>query len=188
MLFSIYFVVFGLAFCWAGAIVTLAPLYGSQALGLSAAAIGRALAIGYLVEAVLLIPVGWAADTLGRLRVLLPGMAVLVAGVVLLPLAGGLAGYTVACGLVIAGMTVWMIPASLLAEYLLGRFGSRQVGIYRFVTDLGMVFAPVIVGGLMERGGFGVGAGVLAVVVVASGGVAGLVLGPGRRRPRRRAA
>ena len=188
VLFSIYFVVFGLAFCWAGAIVTLAPLYGSQALGLSAAAIGRALAIGYLVEAVLLIPVGWAADTLGRLRVLLPGMAVLVAGVVLLPLAGGLTGYTVACGLIIAGMTVWMIPASLLAEYLLGRFGSRQVGLYRFVTDLGMVFAPVIVGWLMGRGGFGVGAGVLAVVVVASGGVAGLVLGPGRRRPRRCAA
>jgi MFS family permease len=184
---AIYFVAFGLAFGWAGAIVTLAPLYGGQTLGLNAAAIGRALAIGYVVEAGLLIPVGWAADTFGRLRVLLPGLAVLVGGVVLLPFTGGLFGYTLACTLVIVGMTVWMIPASLLAEHLHGRFGSRSVAVYRFITDLGMVAAPVIVGWLTGRGGFGVGAAVVAVVLVACGAVAGLVLGPRRRRPMRRA-
>jgi MFS family permease len=186
-LLAIYLVAFGLAFGWAGAIVTLAPLYGGQVLGLDAAAIGRALAVGYVVEAGLLIPVGWAADTFGRLRVLLPGLAVLVAGVVLLPLAGGLLGYTLACTLVIVGMTVWMIPASLLAEHLHGRFGSRAVAIYRFITDLGMVAAPVIVGWLTGKGGFAVGAAAVAVVLVASGLVAGLVLGPRARRPPQRA-
>ena len=184
-LFAIYGVVFGLAFGWAGAITTLAPLYGGQALGLSAAAIGRALAIGYGVEAILLIPVGWAADTFGRLRVLLPGLATLLTGVVLLPLAGGLPGYTVACGLVIVGMTAWMIPASLLAEHLHGRFGGRAVGMYRFTTDLGMVGAPATVGWLTEWGGFGVGAAAVALVVATSGGVAGLVLEPRGRRPPR---
>src|SRR5262249_40684498 len=170
-LFAIYLVVFGLAFGWAGAIVTLAPLYGGQQLHLDAAAIGRALAIGYVVEASLLIPVGWAADTFGRLRVLMPGLAVLVAGVVLLPLTRGLAGYTLACSLVIVGMTVWMVPASLLAEYLHGRFGSRAVGIYRFVTDLGMVGAPIIVGWLAGRAGFGMGAALVTAVLVACGAV-----------------
>jgi len=182
-LFAIYGVVFGLAFGWAGAISTLAPLYGGQALGLSAVAIGRTLAIGYGVEAILLIPVGWAADTFGRLRVLLPGLAVLFTGVVLLPLAGGLPGYTVACGLVIAGMTTWMIPASLLVEHLHGRFGGRAVGIYRFATDLGMVVAPATIGWLTAWGGFGVGAAAVALVVATAGGVAGLVLGPRWRRP-----
>jgi MFS family permease len=182
-LFAIYLVAFGLSFAWAGAIVTLAPLYGGQTLGLNAAAIGRALAIGYVIEAVLLIPVGWAADTFGRLRVLLPGVAVLVAGVVLLPLTRGFSGYTLACTLVIVGMTVWMIPASLLAEHLHGRFGSRSVSIYRFTTDVGMVAAPALVGWLTERGGFGVGAAAVALVLVGCGGVAGLVLGPRRRRP-----
>jgi MFS family permease len=167
--------------------VTLAPLYGSQTLGLDAAAIGRALAIGYVVEAILLIPVGWAADTFGRLRVLLPGLAVLVTGVVLLPLTGGLSGYTLACTLVIVGMTVWMIPASLLAEHLHGRFGSRAVAIYRFITDLGMVAAPAIVGWLTGWRGFGTGAAAVAVVLVGCAAVAGLVLGPQRRRPVRRA-
>ena len=181
-LFAIYLVAFGLAFGWAGAIVTLAPLYGSQTLGLDAAAIGRALAIGYVVEAVLLIPVGWAADTFGRLRVLLPGLAVLVAGVVLLPLTGGPSGYTLACTLVIVGMTVWMIPASLLAEHLHGRFGSRAVAIYRFITDLGMVAAPAIVGWLTGWRGFGMGAAAVAVVLVGSAAVVGLVLVPQRRR------
>lgn len=184
-LFAIYLVVFGLAFSWAGAIVTLAPLYGGQTLGLSAVDIGRTLAIGYVVEAVLLIPVGWAADTFGRLRVLLPGLAALLAGVVLLPIAGGLLAYTVACTLIIVGMTVWMIPASLLVEHLHGRFGGRAVGVYRFVTDLGMVGAPVTVGWLTGWGGFRIGAGLVALVLAASGGVAGFVLGPRARRPPR---
>jgi MFS family permease len=179
-LFSIYLVVFGLSFVWAGAITTLAPLYGGQVLGLSAADIGRALAIGYVVEAALLVPVGWGADTFGRLRVLLPGLAVLMVGIVLLPLSRGLSVYTLACGFVIVGMTVWMIPASLLAEHLHGRFGGRAVGFYRFVTDLGMVSAPVTVGWLIGRGGFGAGATLIALVLGVSGAVAGLVLGTPR--------
>ena len=181
-LFAIYLVAFGLAFGWAGAIVTLAPLYGGQVLGLNAAAIGRALALGYIIEASLLIPVGWAADTFGRVRVLLPGMAVLVSGVLILPLASGLAGYTLACVLVIVGMTAWMIPASLLAEHLHGRFGTRAVSLYRFITDLGMVTAPVIVGGLTGWAGFGVGAAAIAAVLVACAAVIAVVLGPLRRR------
>jgi MFS family permease len=180
-LLAIYLVAFGLSFGWAGAIVTLAPLYGGQKLGLDAAAIGRALAIGYVIEAALLIPVGWSADTFGRLRVLLPGMAVLVAGVVLLPLTTGLAGYALACTLVIVGMTVWMIPPSLLAEHLHGRLDSRSVSIYRFTTDVGMVLAPVTVGWLTGWGGFGLGAGTVALVLVACGSVVGLAL----RLPRR---
>jgi MFS family permease len=83
-------------------------------------------------------------------------------------------------------MTVWMIPASLLAEHLSGRFGSRAVGTYRFITDLGMVVAPVTVGWLTEWGGFGVGAAAIALVLTACGLVVGLVLGPERRRSRRR--
>jgi MFS family permease len=182
-LFAIYLAAFGLAFGWAGAIVTLAPLYGGQVLGLNAAAIGRALALGYVVEASLLIPVGWTADTFGRVRVLLPGMAVLVSGVALLPLTTGLAGYTLACVLVIVGMTSWMIPASLLAEHLHGRFGSRAVSLYRFITDLGMVAAPAIVGWLTGRAGFGVGATAIALVLVGCAAVVGVVMGPRRRRP-----
>jgi MFS family permease len=181
-LFAIYLVAFGLAFGWAGAIVTLVPLYGGQVLGLNAAAIGRALALGYVVEASLLIPVGWTADTFGRVRVLLPGMAVLVSGVLLLPLTAGLGGYTLACVLVIVGMTSWMIPPSLLAEHLHGRFGSRAVSLYRFITDLGMVAAPVIVGWLTGWAGFGVGAASIVIVLVVCAGVVAVVLGPRWRR------
>jgi MFS family permease len=184
---AIYLVVFGLAFGWAGAITTLAPLYGGQVLGLGAAAIGRTLAAGYVAEAILLVPVGWAADTVGRLPVLLPGLAVLLVGIVLLPLTAGPATYAVTCVLLIVGMTVWMIPASLLAEHLHGRLGGRAVGAYRLVVDLGMVVAPALVGWLTERGGFGVGAGAVALVVGVSGGVAGFTLGRrGRRAARHR--
>ena len=64
-------------------------------------------------------------------------------------------------------MTVWMIPASLLAEHLHGQFGSRAVAAYRFITDLGMVAAPVIVGWLTGWRGFGTGAAAVAIVLFA---------------------
>jgi MFS family permease len=182
-LLAIHLATFSLSFSWSGGISTLAPLYGGQALGLTPADIGRTMAIAYLVEVAVLLPVGWAADTLGRLRVLLPGFGVILAGNVLLPLSGGMASYTLACTLVIVGMTVWMIPPSILAERLAGRVGGRAIGWYRFTADLGMVAAPVTVGWLIEQGGFGAGAAAVAVVVVACAGA--VVAGLAPRRPAR---
>jgi DHA1 family multidrug resistance protein-like MFS transporter len=175
-LLAIYLAAFSLAFGWAGAIATLAPLYGGQALGLTPAVIGRTLTIAYAIEVLVLVPVGWAADTLGRLRVLLPGFGLILAGIVLLPLTRGVPGYTVACILIIVGMTVWMIPPSLLAERLSGPFGGRVVGLYRFTADLAMVVAPAAVGWLIEHGGFGVAAGAVAVVMASCACFATVVL------------
>jgi DHA1 family multidrug resistance protein-like MFS transporter len=182
-LLAIYLAAFSLAFGWAGAIATLAPLYGGQALGLTPAVIGRTLTIAYAIEVLVLVPVGWAADTLGRLRVLLPGFGLILAGIVLLPLTRGVPGYTVACILIIVGMTVWMIPPSLLAERLSGPFGGRVVGLYRFTADLAMVVAPAAVGWLIERGGFGVAAGAVAVVMASCACFATVVLARPRFAP-----
>jgi hypothetical protein len=85
-------------------------------------------------------------------------------------------GYTLACTLVIVGMTVWMIPPALLAERLSGRFGGRVVGLYRFTADLAIVVAPALVGWLIERGGFGVAASAVAVVTALSAGIVAVVL------------
>ena len=65
---------FTLAVSWSGGIGTLLPLFGGRALGLSADALGRVLSIAYAIEAAALVPVGWAADALGRLRVLVAGL------------------------------------------------------------------------------------------------------------------
>jgi MFS family permease len=179
-LLAIYLATFTLSFGWSGGIATLAPLYGGQALGLTPAAIGGTMAIAYAVEAALLVPVGWAADTLGRLRILVPGFGLLLAGIVLVPLSRGVTTYTLACTLIIVGMTVWMIPPALLADRLAGRVGGRVVGLYRFTADLSMVVAPVGVGWLIEHGGFGVAAGVIAAVVAAAATLVVAVLAPPR--------
>jgi hypothetical protein len=69
------------------------------------------------------------------------------------------------------GMTVWMIPPSLLAERLAGQLGGRVIGLYRFTADLAIVVAPAAVGWLIEHGGFGAGAAAVGSVLTIAAGV-----------------
>src|SRR5581483_10258934 len=96
-LLPIYLLAFSLSVGWAGATSALLPLYGGRHLGLTPGALGRTLALAYAIEIALLLPVGWASDRFGRLRVLLPGVLVMLVGIVLVPLAGSAGLFGVAC-------------------------------------------------------------------------------------------
>ena len=161
----------------AGGIGTFLPLYGGRALGLSADVLGRTLSVAYAIEAVLLVPVGWAADALGRVRVLVTGFLVMLAGVVLVPGTASPVGFGVGAALVIFGLTAWMVPPVLLAERLPGGFRGRAAGLYRFVADLAYIVAPGSVGWLIGRHGFRVTGLAMAGLFLAAGGVAAAVLG-----------
>ncbi|MGH7322696.1 MAG: MFS transporter, partial [Candidatus Rokuibacteriota bacterium] len=174
---AIYLATFGLAVAWAGGISTFLPLYGDRGLALTPEVLGRTLSIAYVIEATLLLPVGWAADALGRVRVLVPGFLVMLAGVLLVPRTGSVAVFGVAATLLVLGMTVWMIPPVLLAERLPCGFRGPAAGLYRFVSDLGYILAPVTVGWLIGRDGFTVAATVLAALFAMTAVVSLLVLG-----------
>jgi len=162
---GIYFAFFGLAFTWGGGISTLLPLYGGSELMLSPEVIGRTMAIAFAIEVCLLIPAGWASDVLGKIRVMIPGFLVMIAGTILVPLAGGVFAYTVACSLLVVGMTVWMIPPALLAERMPSGFRGKSAGLYRLITDLGFIIGPSLIGFLIERWGFRMGVAALAAVL-----------------------
>lgn len=165
---TIYAASFAQACAWGGGIATLLPLYGGSVLDLSPAGIGRVMAIAFWVEVALLYPVGWAADTWGKVPVMLPGFAAALLGTLLAPLATGPVSYGVAFTLLAAGMSVWMTVPALLAEQLAGGFGGRAAALYRLVTDAGFILAPGLVGWLIGRFGFLAAAAPVAAVLLAS--------------------
>ncbi len=168
---SIYLAGFSLAVVWAGGIGTLLPLYGGRGLGLSAEVIGQTMAIAYAIEVSLSFPVGWAADVVGRVPIMVLGLVVTLVGVALVPMAASAWAYGAACVLVVMGMTVTLIPPALLAERHSPGFGGKAVGRYRFVTDLGHIVAPGMIGWLIGQASFWTGAAALAGVVGISAGL-----------------
>jgi MFS family permease len=166
--FTIYLLIFGQAFAWGGGISTLLPLFGGEALRMTPEVIGRVMAIAFWVEVCLLFPVGWAADVLGKVRVIIPGFLAMLVGIVLAPLTQGVWSYGAAFALLVSGMTVWMAAPALHAERLAGGFRGKAAGLYRLVTDLGFIIAPGTVGWLIGQVGFKMGAGLIAAVLVAA--------------------
>lgn len=177
---AVFVASFAQAFAWGGGISTLLPLYGGSVLQLSPALIGRAMAVAFWVEVVLLYPVGWAADTWGKFPVLLPGFAAMLLGILLVPGAAGPVGYGAAFVCLAAGMSVWMLVPALLAEQLPGGFGGRSAGLYRLVTDFGFIVAPGLVGWLIGRFGFTAAVLAIAAVLCVSLALSALFLHPRR--------
>jgi MFS family permease len=175
---AIYLATFTLAVAWAGGIGTFLPLYGGRGLGLDPETLGRTLSVAYTVEAALLVPIGWAADVLGRVRVLVPGFGVMLAGVLLVPGASGVVGFGLGATLLVLGLTAWMVPPVLLAERLPGGFRGPAAGLYRFVADLAYVLAPGAVGWLIGHGGFVLAGATMAGLFGVAAVVSLVVLGP----------
>jgi MFS family permease len=174
---AILLATFTLAAVWAGGIGTFLPLYGGRALGLSPDVLGRVLSVAFAIEAALLVPVGWAADTLGRVRVLVAGFLTMLAGSVLVPWTGSVPAFGTGATLLVLGLAAWMVPPVLLTERLPGGFRGPAAGLYRLVSDLAYVVAPGAVGWLIGRHGFRAAGLALAGLVVVAATVAVAALG-----------
>ena len=138
--------------------------------------IGRVMAVAFWIEVCLLFPVGWAADVLGKVRVIIPGFLAMLVGIVLAPLTQGVWSYGAAFALLVSGMTVWMAAPALHAERLAGGFRGRSAGLYRLVTDFGFIMAPAAVGWLIGARGFHAAAASIAIVLVGSIGLSWIFL------------
>jgi MFS family permease len=92
----------------------------------------------------------------------------MLVGTLATPFAGGLWSYGVASVFLVGGMSVWMAAPALLAEQLPGGFRGKGAGLYRLVTDLGFIVAPVAVGWLAGRSGFPMAAAMIAIVLSAA--------------------
>jgi len=164
-LLAIYVLVFTQSVAWGGGISTLFPLYGGRELGMSSGTLGRIMAIAFWVEVVLLLPVGWAMDAWGKLRVLTPGFFAMLLGCLLCAFTRGTFAYGAAYTLLVGGMSVWMAAPGLLVERLGSRFRGKAAGTYRLAIDLAMIIAPGLVGWLIDIGGFRAAGVALALII-----------------------
>ncbi len=134
---------------------TLIPLFGHDALGMSAEAIGTVLSIAIAAEFFTLYPFGAILDRHGRRLLLIGSLAAYAVSVVAVGYATSVLSLTlllillgVASG---AGSTA---PTAILADVTPKDRSGTGVGAFRFFGDLGFVLGPAIAGWSANAYGF----------------------------------
>nr|WP_286207024.1 MFS transporter [Thermomicrobium sp. CFH 73360] len=136
------------------------PLYGADALGLSAAAIGQIVSFSALVDMALFWPAGWVMDRWGRKAAAVPSFLLLGLGMALVPLSSSytellLVGLLIGLANGLGSGTMMTLGADLAP---LGRTGEF-LGLWRLIGDGGQALAPLAVGIAADALGIAVTAG-----------------------------
>ena len=142
-------------FARTGAVFTVVPLLGREAIGLTASQIGYAMTGVNLLNIAMLMPSGIAVDRIGRKLVIAPP--------------------TIICGLALAlwawshdfptfvlAAAVWGIgsgisgpsPAAYLADLAPADLRGRMFGYFRSVSDFGYIIGPLLLGWLIDSRGY----------------------------------
>ena len=147
------------------------PLFGGIEIGLGAAAIGLILSFATGLRFVVGLVGGTLSDRYGRHLVLLTGFVLLALSAAAFPLAGGLAGYTVASLLLSATRLGNGVSVALLSDNVGEHAAGRWVSVNRFVGDSGLLIGPAVTGVVIDAAGFApafwLTAGVAAVAAAA---------------------
>ena len=138
-----------MALAWSAVSQFVIPLRGTREFGLDRAGISGLLSLAQLVDLIVLLPVGWVADRIGRLPVLTTVAIALGFGLFAVGL-GSLPLLVVGCALFGLGMAGWMLPLGVIREHTdVTRLGWRT-GVYRVGVDGAIFLGPLICGVLGE--------------------------------------
>ena len=156
-----------IAFAWSSVSQFLIPLRGTREFGLDRAGNSRILAIPQVVDLIALLPVGYAADRLGR-PMLLGGVCLALGiGTIFVGL-GPFPLFILGAGLFGLGLAGWMLPVGVIREHTsVGALGWRM-GLYRVGVDAGIFLGP-LVSGLLGDVGAGYFVGLIGLVTLAGG-------------------
>jgi MFS family permease len=138
-----------MALAWSAVSQFVIPLRGTREFGLDRAGISGLLSLAQLVDLIVLLPVGWLADRIGRPPVLTGVAATLGLGLFAVGL-GSLPLMVAGCALFGLGMAGWMLPLGVIREHTdVTRLGWRT-GVYRVGVDGAIFLGPLICGVLGE--------------------------------------
>ncbi len=172
------FVLFGLR-------LSIIPLFVVEGLQRSASLTGIALLIAAVVQAILLLPVGRAADTRGRRPIMIIGSIGLAVGMLAITVADVARNGLGAASLI--PVTIFLIamaiqgassaflgsaPTAVVGDIVGGRRGGIVVATYQMMSDFGTIIGPLVAGLLVDLFDFdaaflaGTVLSMLAVIVV----------------------
>jgi MFS transporter, DHA1 family, multidrug resistance protein len=149
----------------------LVPLFVRDVLHRPPVWTGVGFAVFAALNAAMLLPAGRAADTFGRRPVLVTGCVVSAAGMAMLALLGGTAGFLVA--LAVAGLGSGLLdvaPAAMIGD-ILPRQGGTLVASYQMAGDTGSVIGPVAAGFLADTVSYSAAFALAAGVLTAAAGL-----------------
>lgn len=172
------FVTFGLR-------ISIVPLFITEGLDRGASLAGFGFLLAAVVQAILLMPAGRMADTVGRRKAMRIGTVTLFIGMVILTAADILANGFGTSSLIgpalfflsmaVQGVSAAFLgsaPAAVVGDIVGGRRGGIVVATFQMTSDLGMILGPLAAGFLVDSldydWAFGVGAllSLVAVVVI----------------------
>ncbi len=138
-----------MALAWSAVSQFVIPLRGTREFGLDRGGISGLLSLAQLVDLLVLLPVGWLADRVGRRPVLVAVAGILGLGLGAVGL-GSLPLMAVGCALFGLGMAGWMLPLGVIREHTdVTRLGW-WTGVYRVGVDGAIFLGPLICGVLGE--------------------------------------
>ncbi|KAF2407147.1 Predicted arabinose efflux permease, MFS family [Pseudomonas antarctica] len=117
------------------------PFYLSRGLGLDAAWMGLAMAVGPCVSAITGVPAGHLTDRLGSQRMTLMGLGVMALGALSLSLASGLLAYLAALVLLTMGYSLFQAAnnTAVMSDVDTSRRGAIS-GLLNLSRNLGLIF------------------------------------------------
>ncbi|MET0852778.1 MAG: hypothetical protein ABW020_16700, partial [Candidatus Rokuibacteriota bacterium] len=155
-----------LALAWSSVSQFLVPLRGTREFALDRGGVSGLLMLGQFVDLVALLPVGLAADRLGRTLVL--GVVVVVLGLATIGVGlGAFPWFVAGCAGFGIGMAGWMLPLGVIREHTRREGLAWRTGLYRVGVDAAMFVGPFASGLLGEAGAgaFVAAVGVLALII-----------------------
>jgi MFS family permease len=178
-----YVAAFAIFFARGAVQQTLVPLMGREVIGLGTGSLSALLMASAGFTSLVGPFAGSLSDRYGRLRLLLPGLALLAMGILLVTLASSAPMFIAGFAVVSLAGTVNSIPSSAIVDSVSGSQRSLAIGVYRVVGDSALTLAPILSGWFTDTKGFR-SAGVISAVVVTL--ALGFALGAGRPASLRR--
>ena len=149
--------------------LTMVPLLADARLGMSPAVLGGIFTASSLINLLLITPAAFAADRFGRKAVIVPGGALLSAGLLLYAGADSYFVFLLATAVLALGQGIdGPAPAAYAADIAPEEARGLAMGLYRTSGDFGFVLGPPLLGLIADHNSFGWALGVNAMLVALS--------------------
>jgi MFS family permease len=142
------------ALSWSAVSGFVVPIRGTREFGLSRTGISWLLAMAQVIDLAFLLPVGRAADRMGRRVVLGAVTVVLGLGTIGVGL-GSFPWFAAGCACFGLGLAGWMLPLGVIREHTPVARLAWRTGLYRVGVDSAIFLGP-LVAGIVGRSGEGI--------------------------------